>query len=112
MLGGLTDFVVLLAVSFGVAFIVLWIGNEIAPKGKDTPGKLAPYACGEDFPAMNIRMNVENFFIYAVYFMIFDVLGFVMVTTLAGVVYPIIPVLYGLASLVSIAVLNARWKGR
>jgi len=43
--------------------------------------------------------------------MIFDVLGFVMVTTLAGTVYPIIPVLYGLASLVSIMVLNARWKG-
>jgi len=95
----------------GVAFIILWIGNDIAPKGKDTPGKLAPYACGEDFPAMNIRMNVESFFIYAVYFMIFDVLGFVMVTTLAGTVYPIIPVLYGLASLVSIMVLNARWKG-
>lgn len=111
MLGGLTDFVVLLAISMGVAFIILWIGNDIAPKGKDTPGKLAPYACGEDFPAMNIRMNVENFFIYAVYFMIFDVLGFVMVTTLAGTVYPIIPVLYGLASLVSIMVLNARWKG-
>ena len=112
MLGGLSDFVVLLAVSIGVALIVLWIGNEIAPKGKDTPGKLAPYACGEDFPAMNIRMNVENFFIYAVYFMIFDVLGFVMVTTLAGTVYPVIPVLYGLASLVSIVVLNARWKGQ
>ena len=111
MLGGLTDFVVLLAISMGVAFIILWIGNDIAPKGKDTPGKLAPYACGEDFPAMNIRMNVESFFIYAVYFMIFDVLGFVMVTTLAGTVYPIIPVLYGLASLVSIMVLNARWKG-
>ena len=112
MLGGLSDFVVLLAVSIGVAFIVLWIGNEIAPKGEDIPGKLAPYACGEDFPAMKIRMNVENFFIYAVYFMIFDVLGFVMVTTLGGTVYPIIPVLYGLASLVSIAVLNARWKAR
>ena len=111
MLGGLSDFVVLLAISVGVAFIVLWIGNEIAPKGKDTPGKLAPYACGEDFPAINIRINVDNFFIYAVYFMIFDVLGFVMVTTLGGTVYPIIPVLFGLASLISIMVLNSRWKG-
>ena len=111
MLGGLSDFVVLLAVSVVVALIVLWIGNEIAPKGKDTPGKLAPYACGEDFPATNIRMNVDNFFIYAVYFMIFDVLGFVMVTTLGGTVYPIIPVLFGLASLFSIIVLNSRWKG-
>jgi NADH:ubiquinone oxidoreductase subunit 3 (subunit A) len=111
LLGGLSDFVVLLAVSIGVALIVLWIGNEIAPKGKDTPGKLAPYACGEDFPAINIRMNVDNFFIYAVYFMIFDVLGFVMVTTLGGTVYPIIPVLFGLASLISILVLNSRWKG-
>jgi NADH:ubiquinone oxidoreductase subunit 3 (subunit A) len=111
LLGGLSDFVVLLVVSIGVALIVLWIGNEIAPKGKDTPGKLAPYACGEDFPAINIRMNVDNFFIYAVYFMIFDVLGFVMVTTLGGTVYPIIPVLFGLASLISIMVLNSRWKG-
>jgi NADH:ubiquinone oxidoreductase subunit 3 (subunit A) len=84
LLEGLTGFTIILVVSIAVALVIMAIGNDLAPKSPDTPGKLAPYACGEDIAPTKVRVNVENFFIYAVYFMIFDVLGFVLATTRPG----------------------------
>jgi hypothetical protein len=55
-------------------------------------------------------VNVENFFIYAVYFMIFDILGFVLVTTLARPANLLLPLFYAGVSLVSIVILNAKWR--
>lgn len=110
MLEGLTGFTIILVVAIAVAFVVMAIGNDLAPKGPDTPGKLAPYACGEDIAPTKVRMNVENFFIYAVYFMIFDVLGFILATTLARPANVMLPLAYAAASLVSIAVLTAKWR--
>jgi hypothetical protein len=55
-------------------------------------------------------MNVENFFIYAVYFMIFDVLGFVLATTIAQPVNLLLPLFYAGASIVSIVILTANWR--
>ena len=110
MLEGLTGFVLILFVAGVVALIIMAIGNDLAPKSPDTPGKLAPYACGEDIPPTRVRVNVENFFIYAVYFMIFDVLGFVLATTLARPTNLILPLAYAAASLVSIVILTAKWR--
>lgn len=110
MLSGLTSFAILLAFAVLLALIILEIGKQIAPKGEDSPGKLAPYACGEDVPAEKVRLNLENFFIYAVFFMIFDVLGFVMVTTLARPSGTLLPLFYAGASLVSVAILAVRWR--
>jgi NADH:ubiquinone oxidoreductase subunit 3 (subunit A) len=110
LLEGLSSFAVVLAVAVALALILLAIGNDIAPKGPDTPGKLAPYACGEDIPATRVNVNIENFFIYAVYFMVFDVLGFVLATTLARPSNIILPLGYAAASLVSIAILTAKWR--
>jgi len=110
LLEGLSGFAVVLAVAVALALILLAIGNDIAPKAPDTPGKLAPYACGEDIPAAHVNVNIENFFIYAVYFMVFDVLGFVLATTLARPTNIILPLGYAAASLVSIAILTAKWR--
>jgi hypothetical protein len=55
-------------------------------------------------------MNVENFFVYAVYFMIFDVLGFVLATTIARPVNLLLPLYYAGASLVSIGILITSWR--
>ena len=110
MLSGLTSFAILLAFAVLLALVILEIGKQIAPRGADSPGKLAPYACGEDLPAEKVRVNLENFFIYAVFFMIFDVLGFVMVTTLARPASFLLPLFYAGASLVSVAILAARWR--
>lgn len=109
MLEGLIGFTVILVVAITVALVIMAIGNHIAPKGPDTPGKLAPYACGEDISPTKVRVNVENFFIYAVYFMIFDVLGFVLVTTLARPSNLMLPLAYAATSLVSIMILATKW---
>jgi NADH:ubiquinone oxidoreductase subunit 3 (subunit A) len=93
-----------------VAFIIVTFGNGIAPKSPDTEGKLASYACGEPVQPTKVRVNAENFFIYAVYFMIFDVLGFVLATTFANPVNILVPLFYAGTSLISIIILNVKWR--
>ncbi|MBN2335767.1 NADH-quinone oxidoreductase subunit A [Candidatus Bathyarchaeota archaeon] len=93
-----------------VGIIIFAFGNELAPKSPDTEGKLAPYACGEPIAPTKVRVNVENFFIYAVYFMIFDVLGFVLATTVAKPVNMFVPLFYAGVSLISIVILTAKWR--
>lgn len=110
MLEGLPGLAIILLVAVLVAFIILAIGNDLAPKTHDSPGKLAPYACGEDIPPTKVRVNVENFFVYAVYFMIFDILGFVLATTLSGPRNLTLPLAYAAASLLSVMILTTRWK--
>jgi len=104
----LTGFAIIAAISIIITLIVLAIGNDIAAKGKDTPGKFAPYACGEDIPAERVMVNIESFFVYAVYFMIFDILAFVLATTIARPTNVLIPILFSVVSLLSILVLNLR----
>ncbi len=110
MLVGLSGFTIIMVLALAVAFLVMGIGNEVSAKSADTVGKLAPYACGEPLPATKVRMNVENFFIYAVYFMIFDVLGFVLATTVARPVNLLLPLFYAGTSIVSITILIASWR--
>ena len=110
MLVGLSGFTVIMGLSIVVALVVIAVGNDIGAKSPDSEGKLAPYACGEPVPASKVRMNVENFFIYAVYFMIFDVLGFVLATTIAQPVNLLLPLYYAGISIVSIVILTANWR--
>lgn len=107
MLAGLSGFTLIMGLSLVVALIIIALGNNYAPKSLDTEGKLAPYACGEPIPPKKVRLNVENFFIYAVYFMIFDVLGFVLATTVGKPVNMLLPLFYAGVSLISIVVLTA-----
>lgn len=110
MLVGLSGFAIVMGLAFAIALVIMGVGREVGAKSEDTFGKLAPYACGEPIPATKVRMNVENFFVYAVYFMIFDVLGFVLVTTLARPVNLLLPLYYAGASLVSIGILITSWR--
>lgn len=110
MLVGLSGFVIVVVIAIIIALIITAVGNDIAAKSPDTPGKLATYACGEPITPTKIRLNAENFFIYAVYFMVFDVLGFVLATTMARPVNVLLPLFYAGASLISIIILNTRWK--
>jgi NADH:ubiquinone oxidoreductase subunit 3 (subunit A) len=110
LLVGLSGFTIIMVLALAVALIIMAVGNDIAAKSPDSEGKLAPYACGEPVPATKVRMNVENFFIYAVYFMIFDILGFVLATTIARPVNLLLPLYYAGASIVSIVILTANWR--
>jgi len=107
LLVGLSGFTIILGLAILVGIIIFAFGNELASKSPDTDGKLAPYACGEPIPPKKVRLNVENFFIYAVYFMIFDVLGFVLATTVGKPVNMLLPLFYAGVSLISIVVLTA-----
>ena len=73
-------FIFILSTILGAALYL--IGGMIAPKVKKTADKLAPYACGEDLPAKKLQVNAEEFFIYATYFLIFDVVAFMLATSL------------------------------
>lgn len=60
------------------ASIIYWIGGRISAKGSASPGKVKPYACGEDLPGIRLNIDVTRFYVYLVYFMIFDILGVIL----------------------------------
>ncbi len=68
MLEGLTGFTIILVVAIAVALVIMAIGNDLAPKSPDTPGKLAPYACGEDMPSHLMQPDYSQFFPFAFFF--------------------------------------------
>ena len=105
----LTSIPFIFALSLLVGLILYGISNRIAPKGKKTPGKLAPYACGEDLPPLRLQVNVERFFLYAVFFLIFDILAVIMATSLARP--GILPAIYALVVLGAVMILIplVRW---
>ncbi|MFQ6081022.1 MAG: NADH-quinone oxidoreductase subunit A [Candidatus Bathyarchaeia archaeon] len=68
--------------SIVLSAVLYLIGGLISPKVKKIAGKFTSYACGEDLPAIKLQVNAEDFFIYTTYFLIFDVLAFMLATTL------------------------------
>ena len=60
------------------ASILYWVGGRIAAKGSANPGKVKPYACGEELPGVKLNLDITRFYIYLVYFMIFDILGIIL----------------------------------
>ncbi|MFH0848275.1 MAG: NADH-quinone oxidoreductase subunit A [archaeon] len=77
--------------------IFYWIGGRIAPQGKKTPDKLSTYACGEEYSPNRLQLNVQNLFIYAVYFLIFDIIAFVLATSFTNP--GLMPALYALITM-------------
>ena len=95
-----------LSILLGV--ILYLIGTVLAPRVRRTSEKLAPYACGEDLPAEKLQVNAEEFFIYATYFLIFDVVAFTLATSLGKPGF--FPILYTAIVLVASLVLSSvRW---
>jgi NADH:ubiquinone oxidoreductase subunit 3 (subunit A) len=73
----------ILILSVFIGILLYWISSKISPPGKKTPGKLAPYACGEDVPPLRLQVNIERFYLYTVFFVIFHILAWIYVTSLA-----------------------------
>ena len=90
------------------------LGSRIAPKDKKDavePGKLAPYACGEDIPARKFQVDIQRFFLYVTVFMIFDVSAFVLALSFtADAVYPILFSLIVATSLLTVIPVIGRRK--
>ena len=98
----------LLPAIFGVALfaalVIYWLGGRISPKNvAQSVGKTAPYACGEDMPAEEMKVDLERFLVFAVYFLIFDVFAFLMATSFYATGF--VPVVYSLIVLISVAML-------
>lgn len=91
-------------VSFLVGLTIYLLGRIVGAKGEKSVGKTAPYACGEDLPPKKFQVNVEEFFIYAIYFLIFDSLAFILATSLSTLGY--FPVVYALIILMTVLVLT------
>ena len=94
-------FIFILSIILGVALYL--IGSLIAPKARKTAETLAPYACGEDLPAEKLQVNAEEFFIYATYFMIFDIVAFMLATSLGKPGF--FPILFSIIILIASLVL-------
>ena len=80
----LTSLPMVLAISVLLVVILYWWGGRISAKGEPSTGKLIPYACGEEPPVGETQSSVQKFFIYAVYFMVFDILAFMLATSLGS----------------------------
>jgi NADH:ubiquinone oxidoreductase subunit 3 (subunit A) len=89
--------------SLVVGLILYLVGWIVAAKGEKTVGKVAPYACGEDLPPHKFQVNVEEFLIYAVYFLIFDILAFTLATSLTSPGY--LPAVYTIIVLMAVVIL-------
>lgn len=87
-----------------VIVLIFWIGGKISPNiKKSDPDKLAPYACGEELAIEEHGINMERFLIFALYFLIFDVLTFIMAISFFE--RGILPATYSMVALASIMVL-------
>ncbi|MEM3693460.1 MAG: NADH-quinone oxidoreductase subunit A [Candidatus Bathyarchaeia archaeon] len=75
-----------------IAIIIYLIGGKVAPKVPKSGDKLEPYACGERWLPVRLRINLEDFFLYALYFMVFDILALLLATSMGASSW--LPLLY------------------
>jgi NADH:ubiquinone oxidoreductase subunit 3 (subunit A) len=68
----------------GFALVIYGVGALIGVKPKPTPGKLEPYACGEDFTAEKFRFGYRAFFVAAIFFTIMHVAVLTIATVPGG----------------------------
>lgn len=82
---------------------LFWMGGKFSVKGRKTPDKLAPYACGEDLPPYRPQVNVQRYFIYGLYFLIFDAFAFFLALSFA---HPgLYPIIFAVIALIAILVM-------
>jgi len=94
------------ALTLATGLVIYWLGGRIAPKSKPTVNKLMAYACGERFTGTKSQMNAEEFYLYAVYFLVFDIVAFILATSMG--LTGLLPVLYVLVVLAALPPLFGR----
>ena len=88
-----------------IALIIYWIGGKMFAKPKRiSKEKGISYACGENPPEVReVRINLERFFLFTVYFLIFDVFAFMIaISRFASWIYPVV---YSIIVLLAVSVL-------
>ena len=92
-----------------IALILYLVGRKVGAKSKQSADKVAPYTGGEDLPAHKLQIDVERFLVYAVYFLIFDILAFTLATSF-NAPEPVFPALYAIIVLMAVAILLPLWR--
>jgi len=77
---GLTTLGLALLISFLIACATYLTGRIIAAKGKKTPDKIEPYACGEDYPPEKFQFRVHLVY-YAIFFTLLETAGVIVFTS-------------------------------
>jgi NADH:ubiquinone oxidoreductase subunit 3 (subunit A) len=77
-----TSFPVIVGISFLVVILIYWLGVRMskARSEKEAESRIL-YASGEEPPHDAPQINLERFVIYVIYFYIFDILAFLVVTS-------------------------------
>ena len=86
-------------IAFALVLLTYWSGGRLAEKPKPTEWKYTMYACGEVLPPKKLQVNVARFYLFATFFLIFDVIAFVMAVSFGpfatGVEIPrLLPIVY------------------
>ena len=95
-------------ISLTLSVLLYLIGSVVSPKVKGTTGKLAPYACGENLPAMKFQVNLRSFFLYVTFFMVFDVSAFILAMSFGNQGF--YPILFSAIILLAIITLLPIWR--
>lgn len=93
-----------------IGLFLYLIGRRVGARGEKTTDKVSPYACGEDLPARKLQVDVERFLVYAVYFLIFDILAFILATSLVLPPPGIFPIVYAAVVLMAVLILLPLWR--
>lgn len=92
--------------AFGVMLLIVlllyWIGKRIAPNNPSKE-KLTTYACGEDIPGVKTQFH-SHLLRYAVYFTIFDIIAFILATSMG--IFGWVPLIYLAVAFVAILILR------
>ena len=75
---------VALVVFMAIAYGLYRLGDKVAARGDDAPGKHQPYACGEDLGLSEARLTYHAFFKLALMFGILHLASLVIATLPAG----------------------------
>jgi NADH:ubiquinone oxidoreductase subunit 3 (subunit A) len=94
---------VVFGVSLVAALLIYSVGGRLAPKSIQSKEKNAPYNCGEQGPVNEAKLDLERFLTFAIYFLIFDVVAFVTMTSFYATGF--LPVVYSLIVLVAVGML-------
>ena len=101
---------VLFIITHIIVFIIVAFSRSISPPARDSVDRNKPYACGEDLPCEQGQFYV-HIFEYAVFFLIFDIVAFILATAafnvglIAGNLAAILPIAYILIIAFTIMVL-------
>jgi len=104
----MNSLLLIFSLAFIFSILLYLIGLIVAPETNETIGKIAPYACGEDYPSRKIQVNAERFFIYLTFFTIFDISAFILAISLNNL--GLYPAIFGMIILLATVTLFPTWR--